>query len=58
MPTNSNYDGYFNGIGKAPFFTYGMIFFSTQRVPLYCFAYEPIFGIDCIISPCVDCVRS
>jgi hypothetical protein len=29
MPTNSNYDGYFNGIGKAPFFTYGMITVTT-----------------------------
>ena len=25
MPTNSNYDGYFTGIGDVPIFTYGMI---------------------------------
>lgn len=25
MPTNSNYDGYFSGIGGVPIFTYGMI---------------------------------
>ena len=25
MPTNSNYDGYFTGVGGVPIFTYGMI---------------------------------
>ena len=25
MPTNSNYDGYFKGVGDVPIFTYGMI---------------------------------
>jgi outer membrane biosynthesis protein TonB len=29
MPTNSNYDGYFSGIGGAPIFTYGMITITT-----------------------------
>lgn len=29
MPTNSNYDGYFQGIGQVPLFTYGMIAVTT-----------------------------
>jgi hypothetical protein len=29
MPTNSDFDGYFHGIGKIPLFTYGMIGVTT-----------------------------
>ena len=29
MPTNSDYDGYFNGIGTVPLFTYGMMAVTT-----------------------------
>ena len=29
MPTNSDYDGFFNGIGGVPIFTYGMISVTT-----------------------------
>ncbi len=49
MPTNSNYDGFFAGIGGIPLFTYGMITVTTIVL-----AYMTIMEPDELVEEVVD----
>jgi len=49
MPTNSNYDGFFAGIGGIPLFTYGMITVTTIIL-----AYMTIMEPDELVEEVVD----
>jgi hypothetical protein len=49
MPTNSNYDGFFAGIGGIPSFTYGMITVTTIVL-----AYMTIMEPDEVVEEVID----
>jgi hypothetical protein len=49
MPTNSNYDGFFAGIGGIPLFTYGMITVTTIVL-----AYMTIMEPDELVEEVID----
>ncbi len=49
MPTNSNYDGFFAGIGGIPLFTYGMITVTTIVL-----AYMTIMEPDEVVEEVID----